>query len=51
VFVDRAAREVLKGKLGGSPFAEEDYLRDMLITFEKKVMNPFICTQSLSLTN
>jgi hypothetical protein len=38
VFVDRAAKEVLKEKLGNSPFAEEDYLKDMLATFEKKVI-------------
>jgi hypothetical protein len=36
VFVDRTAKEVLKEKLGNSHFAEEDYLKDMLITFEKR---------------
>jgi hypothetical protein len=40
--VDRAAKEMLKKKLGNSIYAQEVYLKEMTNAFESKVSNTFL---------
>ncbi|PVF96872.1 hypothetical protein CPB86DRAFT_476873 [Serendipita vermifera] len=51
VFVDRAAKEMLKNKLGSSTFAQEEYLKDMLVTFERKTKRLFDGTQTSNIVD